>query len=525
MPMPRVSILAFFALILTLIGSRSRANEDFVFHHENVMGTSLALRVNADNQASANWAEQRILTEIDRLSAIFSSYDPTSEFSRWSAQPDASVKVAKELFEVLQASDRWVAKSGGAFDPRVEALTKLWSASAKLGRVPTSVEIDQTLALMSQQAWSLDLINGTAKRLTACPITLNAIAKGDIVERATRVALDPSHGVRGLSLNVGGDLRVAGDLTEVLGIASPSRDSESSEPLVHIQVRNKAIATSGRSQRGLMIADQWYSHIFNPATGQPAPQVALATVIAESSRDADALATICNVLTPEAGLRLIESLIDVDALIVTLDGHVFKSKNWLRHERSAPSPLALPGSQKSPDLASPTTHSLAGHWGETHEVVIDFEVAEPEEAKGGRYRRPYVAVWIEDSKGFPARTLTLWIGMGGSGPDRWLSDLRRWYRPDEQRELVEKKNMVYKTARPTRSPGKYSLIWDGKDDNGKPLPAGDYTVYLESAREHGPYSITHKTVTIADTLFDEEIKGNVELKSAKVAYRRKTAGK
>src|SRR5579884_4024429 len=58
---------------------------DFVFHHENVMGTSLELRVRGDGAEAARWAEDRVLGEIDRLGAIFSGYDPSSEFRRWQA--------------------------------------------------------------------------------------------------------------------------------------------------------------------------------------------------------------------------------------------------------------------------------------------------------------------------------------------------------------------------------------------------------------------------------------------------------
>ena len=58
-----------------------------MFYHENVLGTSLELCVRADGPESARRAEHRVLTEIDRLAAIFSGYDSTSEFSRWQAAP------------------------------------------------------------------------------------------------------------------------------------------------------------------------------------------------------------------------------------------------------------------------------------------------------------------------------------------------------------------------------------------------------------------------------------------------------
>ena len=72
--------------------------------------------------------------------------------------------------------------------------------------------------------------------------------------------------------------------------------------------------------------------------------------------------------------------------------------------------------------------------------------------------------------------------MGGSGPDRWLPDLKRWFRSDKDKNTIQMKNMTYTLGRPTKPPGKYSIVWDGKDDGGKAVPAGKYTVYLEAVR-------------------------------------------
>ena len=79
---------------------------------------------------------------------------------------------------------------------------------------------------------------------------MNGIAKGYIVGRAVAAALFDKE-VNGVLLNVGGDMRVAGDFTATIGVAAPWADSESSDPLVFIQVKDRSIATSGNSQRGL----------------------------------------------------------------------------------------------------------------------------------------------------------------------------------------------------------------------------------------------------------------------------------
>ena len=111
-------------LLCALAAGAAPAARDYEFRHENVLGTSLELCVRADTEEAARSAEARALGEIDRLAAVFSGYDASSEFRRWQATIDRPTKVSPELFELLRASDRWRERSGGAFDPRVQALTR-----------------------------------------------------------------------------------------------------------------------------------------------------------------------------------------------------------------------------------------------------------------------------------------------------------------------------------------------------------------------------------------------------------------
>lgn len=489
------------------------AGQDYEFRHENVLGTSLELCVRADTEEAARAAEGRALAEIDRLAAVFSG-DAASEFRRWQATLDTPTKVSPELFALLDASDRWRERSGGAFDPRVQALTELWSRCARLDRLPTAEESAAVAALMSRPAWRLDPAAGTAERLTACPLSLNSIAKGFIIGRACEAALDRGRGVRGVLLNIGGDVRVVGDSARTVGIAPPVGDSETAGPIARVEVRDRSVATSGGSQRGFRIGGGWYSHIFDPRSGRPAGRVAGATVIAERAADANALATTLNVLPPEDGLRLVASIPGVECLIVAADEQVRKSAGWARYER----PMAAPAAPAQEPKANP-----GGSWGDTHELLVNFEIAGPE-GNMRRYRRPYVAVWVEDKDGLTARTLALWLMTRQPGP-RWHADLKRWYRDDQARRRTDATNLIDTISRPTRPPGKYTVTWDGKDDRGKPLGPGTYTVCIEAAREHGTYQIIRKDITVADRPFAEDLKGNVEIKSASIEYRRKGAGR
>jgi FAD:protein FMN transferase len=518
------------AIVLGACTNRLAA-EDFSYFHENVMGTSMELRVRAIDQDTARRAEACVLAEIDRLSAILSGYDANSEFSRWQATSGTPVRVSAELFLVLQVSGEWTARSGGTFDPRVEALTRLWSRGAKLDRRPAASELAAARALLEQPAWRLDPIARTAARLSDCPLSLNGIAKGYIVERACDRAFEQVPGVCGLLLNVGGDLRTRGDIDCSIGIAAPWADSESSEPLVVIEAANRSVATSGRSQRGFLIGGQWYSHVLDPRSGLPVSRVGSATVVAAGGACADALAKVCNVLEPAESLRLVNRLEGVECMIVLESGWVARSDGWHRLERPRPAALAFAQRLESPAgaasaAASRTETSDAGAapWNKDFELVVNYEINQPD-AQPGRYRRPFVAVWVEDKSGAQVRTLTLWVSMGGSGPFQWLPDLKRWYQAEEDRKRVDNKDIFFTVARPTRQPGKYSVIWDGKDNHGKQLDAGVYTIHVEAAREHGTYQGIRKQVTLSDKPFREDLKGNVEIKSASIEYRQKAQAK
>src|SRR5262245_17171535 len=89
--------LATFAL------AHSLTPAPYVFQYENVLGTSLELKVVATSPMAAKQAEARALAEIDREAGIFSGYDPASEFSRWMKTRGERVEVSPELFDVMRS--------------------------------------------------------------------------------------------------------------------------------------------------------------------------------------------------------------------------------------------------------------------------------------------------------------------------------------------------------------------------------------------------------------------------------------
>lgn len=152
------------------------------------------------------------------------------------------------------------------------------------------------------------------------------------------------------------------------------------------------------------------------------------------------------------------------------------------------------------------------------ELVVDFTFAASSSDGGDRggVKNPYIAVWIEDAAGEMVRTVSLWL-MSGKG-ERWWSDLVRWYEQDQARVAAGGVATSDTITGATRTPGDYSVAWDGTGYDGAVVARGDYFVCIEAAREHGPYELVRESVTLDDTGFTTSLGGNGELTNAEVTY-------
>jgi thiamine biosynthesis lipoprotein len=509
--------LKFFVLALVMVAGSSGkcppsvsppgSDRMFVSHFENVLGTSMELKVLAGSEAEASVAESAAIKEIGRLQRILSAYDDQSEFSQWLRTTNEAVQVSPELFEVLNLFDKWRITTGGALDASAEVITKLWKHDAALHHIPTKEELAAAVAEVKQLHWKLDPAGRTATHLSQAPLMLNSFAKSYIIKRGADAAM-ASGNVKAIVVNIGGDLVIAGDLKENVLISDPKADAENDPPIDQLLLANRAVATSGNYRRGELIDGHWYSHIVDPRTGQPADGVISATVVAPGATDAGALATAFNVLSPAESIRLAAALPGVEYLIITSSGQRLTSAGWHL--------LETPAAVKPGDNGD-ATHKKADNTG----LAIDFELVvnlEINLQKEGFAKRPYVAVWVEDENHAPVRTIAIWHER-----DRYLPELKSWYL--KYREIYNTdKNVLGTVSSATRSAGKYSLKWDGKDDKGNLVKPGKYTIKIEATREHGTYQLMRQELDLNEIPQLINLPGNVEISSVSFDYRKKAAG-
>jgi hypothetical protein len=99
------------------------------------------------------------------------------------------------------------------------------------------------------------------------------------------------------------------------------------------------------------------------------------------------------------------------------------------------------------------------------------------------YHRPYVAVWIEKpDQGFVAN-LAVWydIKLRNNEGTKWLKDMRAWWRKTG-RDLTLPADGL---SSATRAPGEHSVSFAGAKGPLDKLPAGEYQLVVEAAREVG----------------------------------------
>jgi FAD:protein FMN transferase len=496
-------------LITALYSYRGVENNEgfqvYVSHFENVLGTSFEMKVGAESAVIADQAEEAALAEIDRLSAILSGYDTASEFSKWQKTLGYPVSISPTLFSVLELFDQWRSLTGGGLNASTQAMSLLWKEAEKSQQLPALSAIEAVVERVQQNHWSLDPVNRTATHLSSVPLMTNTFVKSFIINAAARKVLDIP-GVKSVTINIGGDIVVLGDFREEVHISNPLADAENDLPLTKISIENKAVATSGNYRRGVLINGKWYSHIIDPRTGMPAGKVISATVVAKNATDAGALATAFNVLEPAEGIQLANSIQGTEYLVITRDGERYESKGWHALEQKS-SKSSDKNNAQNPEIKQlQKSFSQGGA-----ELTINLELSKFE----GRFRRPFVAIWIENSNKETVRTLALWFNK-----PKWLPDLKSWYNKNYTTYNTSQSD-ISTISSATRPPGEYAMKWDMKDDKGNVVPPGKYTVYIEAAREHGTYQLIKQEIDCRNKSQIIKMKGNVEIVAASLEFKNK----
>lgn len=114
------------------------------------------------------------------------------------------------------------------------------------------------------------------------------------------------------------------------------------------------------------------------------------------------------------------------------------------------------------------------------DMEISIEIPKLDVAE---YHRPYIAVWLEGPDKKVAANLAVWYDVANRKQegDKWLKDLRQWWRRSGRSLTVP----VDGLTSATRAPGTHDIVLDGNHAALKDLAPGEYELVVEAVREVG----------------------------------------
>lgn len=169
------------------------------------MGTVYTIQCYMPDRTRADEVMNLAFDEIDRLEALLSNYQPSSELSRISREAGAGPVVTDpETFRFLERSQYWSERSGGAFDITVGPLLRAWGFKARSGHVPTEAEQRGLRAEVGWDKVKLDPETHTVRFTSRQPMELDpgSIGKGFAVDSVA--ALLRQNGVHAALISAGG---------------------------------------------------------------------------------------------------------------------------------------------------------------------------------------------------------------------------------------------------------------------------------------------------------------------------------
>jgi len=273
---------------------------------------------------------------MEEIDGIATTWDSEGEAFKLN-QNGYSDTPSDELLELINLSLYYSELTDGSFDITVQPLLDLWSYNPdadkqfwELDESAQKVEINKALKLVGSDQIIIE-DNTIRFKEEGVKITLGGIAKGYAVDEALEVIKDM--GIRYALVDAGGDIGTLGSKPEgeLWQVALVNPD-DTSQNLATFRVHDKAIATSGNYERYFDLEKEVH-HIINPETGSSATGSISVTIIAKSSTQADTLATAVFVMGAEDGMNLVESLKNVECLIVDADRKIYQSSGLSQYRK------------------------------------------------------------------------------------------------------------------------------------------------------------------------------------------------
>ena len=320
-------------LLLIILTYNCGKNQPINFSGET-MGTTynISIAINRNSNVDTIQLQNKVDSLFTKVNNIFSTYIENSELTQFNNKfTTIPIKISPEFSELYKKAANISLISDGSFDFTVLPLIKLWGFGPNFNnlKIPSKQKISDIMHYTGIN--KLEYADSYLSKLNEnVQIDFSAIAKGWGVDQ-TALFLN-SLGFNNYMIEIGGEIRVAGFNSSNsewnIGISNP--EYFGAEFHSTISISDLAVATSGSYNNYFTIDSTNYSHIIDPKIGFPIKHdLVSATVVANDCATADAMATAVMVKGFNPGLEWINSLPDIECLLIKKDdsGHYMAGKS------------------------------------------------------------------------------------------------------------------------------------------------------------------------------------------------------
>ena len=310
-----------------------RAVAGWLRREEAIMGTAISVELWAADAQAGEAAASAVMDEMHRIDRAMSPHKPASELSRINREAaQRAVPLSPEMYSLVERAIEFSRLSDGAFDIS-------YAASGQLYDYRAGVRPDEAALAAAQECvgWKQLLLDPRARSLrfaqSGVRIDLGGFAKGHAVDRAA--ALLRQRGIAHAMVSAGGDSRVIGDRRGrpwSVAIRDPRRVGG---VVAVLPLEDVSISTSGDYERYFDEGGLRHHHLIDPATGRSPRGVHSVTILAPDGLSSEALSKAVFVLGAARGMALVESMTDIDAVVVDSAGELHASSGLL-HGLQAP---------------------------------------------------------------------------------------------------------------------------------------------------------------------------------------------
>jgi FAD:protein FMN transferase len=261
----------------------------------------------------------RAVALVDGLEARWSRFLPDSEVSRLNAAAGSPVEVSADTITLVsRAVEAWHL-TAGRFDPTVlGAVVRAGydRSFSELGPFPAASSVLRT----GCDGIEVDPAAGTVRLPYGVGFDPGGIGKGLAADVVVASLLDA--GAAGACVNLGGDLRVAGESPGGEAWQVAVEHELTHTVVATVAVTGGAVATSSTARRRWRTRDGEAHHLIDPFTGAPARAGLVAvTAVAAEGWQAEVLAKAALVAGPREALPLVRAF-GAEALTVDETGAV-----------------------------------------------------------------------------------------------------------------------------------------------------------------------------------------------------------